>query len=92
MLVDCVDAPIIDADNVKITLSQNGAVIPNLSFIDAYIFNDDFAGDFFLLNVPTGPIDVVVTYKGMEMRGHPMVTYGGTTSQTKIAPGFRPTS
>lgn len=92
LLVDCNDEPIVDADNVKITLSQDGADIGSLTFIDAHIFNADFAGDFFILNVPVGKIDISVTYKGMEMRGHSVLTFAGATSETKIAPGFRPTS
>ena len=92
MLVDCQDQPIVDADNVKVTLKKDGAEIPNLSFIDAHIFNEDFNGDFFLLNVPAGAIEVGATYKGMPLRGHAIRTEAGTTSETKLAPGFRPTS
>jgi hypothetical protein len=92
LLVDCADQPIVDSDNVKVTLKLDGAEIPSLSFIDAHIFNEDFNGDFFLLNVPIGDIEVGATYKDMPLRAHTITTFPGTTSETKLAPGFRPTS
>lgn len=90
-LVDCKGQPIPDAGNVTITLSREGTVIADLLVIDAHLFNDNFSGSFFILNVPPGRIDIAVTYKGMAMRGHAITTYPGATSQTKIAPGFVPT-
>lgn len=90
-LVDCMGQPIVDSNNVEITLSQDGKAIGNLLLISAQLFNENFSGSYFILNVPPGPIDIAVTYKGMPMRGHAITTYPGTTSQTKIAPGFSPT-
>jgi hypothetical protein len=91
LAVDCASTPILDADNVEVTISQNGQAIPNLTLIDAHIFNDQFAGYFFLMNVQVGNLDVSATYKGQPFRTHRIVGYPGMTSETKLAPGFLPT-
>lgn len=89
-LVDCQNQPVVDVANVMITLKLNGQDLGSLSLIDAHAFNDAFAGDFFLLNVPPGDIEASATWKGKPFRSHHIITTAGTTSETKLAPGYLP--
>ncbi len=90
MLVDCAKQPIVDSDNVQLSVTVNGMPVTSLAPIDAHIFNEDFNGDFFLMNMPTGTTEVGASWLGKPLRGHTIITYPGTTSETELAPGFLP--
>ena len=89
-LVDCTNTPITDTANVKLSIKVDGMDVTGFgtSIINAGQFSADFAGDWFIANVPAGTTEVGATWNGMPLRTRTITTIAGTTSQTQLRPGF----
>lgn len=87
-LTDCAGLAIADNANVVLRLQQGGAEVTGTTLLNASMFSADFAGAYFILNVPAGATDVGATYKGTPLRGHVITTVAGTSSLTEIRPGY----
>jgi hypothetical protein len=87
-ITDCTDAPMNDRMNIELSVKQNGSDVLMTSVISASQFSEEFGGDYFILNVPVGPTEVGATYKGMTMRGLTVTMVAGTSTVTRIRPGY----
>ena len=89
-LVDCMEEPITDSANVQLSIKVDGVDVTGFgtSIINAGQFSADFAGDWFIINVPEGTTEVGATWNGKPLRPRTITTIHGTTSETKLRPGF----
>lgn len=83
-ILDCAGMPI---DGAAISVKQNNVEVG--SPFDIGQFASQFAGTFFVFNVPVNDNTVVnATYNGMTFRAHSVKSAANTTTTTIVRPGF----
>lgn len=93
-ITDCADKPITDTQNVKITISQNGAVVTAAGVFDLGELSSQLAGTFLICSVPadsvaiTGRTKISATYNDMPMLDRLVRVLQGGTTATIIRPGY----
>jgi len=82
-VLDCAGTPVVGS---ALSVKQNNVEV-GTSF-DIGQFAAQFAGTFFVFNVPVGDTAVTATYSGMTFRAHTVKSAADTATTTIVRPGF----
>lgn len=89
LVTDCTGKPIADAANITLSVKQGGTEVTGTSVVDFGQLKASLAGTFLVCNVPANAVtEVNATYKTTTFLPRPLEVVAGTTSNTRVRPGY----
>lgn len=86
-LYDCAGAAVNDSASTAVLVKQNGVEVPGTYFVDGNLFNEDFQGDFFIINVPPGDVTISAVWNAQPFRDKTVRVFADAYTLTEMTPG-----